>query len=44
MLNCEVTVTHNVMLKLILFTAYVHSGKLKVEEIWLYGASFGSFH
>ena len=38
MLNYEVTVTHYVMLKLIVCTVYVHSGKLEVKEIWLYGA------
>ena len=27
---------HNVMLKLILCTAYVHSGKLKVKEMAIY--------
>ena len=31
-------------IKLILCALYMHSGKLKVKEIWLYGAQFGLPH
>ena len=30
--------------EVILCTEYVHSGKLKVKKIWLYGARFGSLY
>ena len=38
------TVTHNVMNLSYVQNIYVHSGKLKVKKIWLYGARFGSPH